>query len=185
MSKTSYFQGILPKSFGQLIEIRRRHKGVKNICGFVVDFTPAIVLFQQLDMDTFRLNGYVAILAADVKAFRVFDRPAYWRYRAVKQLKLKPEPLPSVSISSLSSLLSSVAARFPLLTVYREKIDAEICYIGRLSKLSRATFTLEDLNCNAEWTGPRRIKYADVTSVHFGWGYESALAAVAPRSNKV
>lgn len=181
MAKINDFTQKLLKSYGKLVEVRLRPEGRPNIRGFVLDFTPDILLFHELDLDTFRLNGYVAILNADVKEFRIFDRPAYWQYRAVKQLKLKPEPLPSVSIASLSSLLSSVAAQFPLLTVYRARINPDVCYIGELSKLSRETFTLEDLNCNAEWTGPRRIKYKDVTSIQFGWGYESVLAAVAPK----
>ncbi|HEY1170123.1 MAG TPA: hypothetical protein VGH19_02030 [Verrucomicrobiae bacterium] len=181
MAKITGFQKKLRKSAGQLVEIRRHIKGTKSTCGFLVDFTPEIILFQSLDWDTFRLNGYSAVLDADIKDFRVFDRSTYWQHRAVKHYQLEPTPLPTVSIASLSALLSTVAARFPLVTIHRERIDPNVCYIGQLAKLSRATFTLEDLNYHTEWTGPRRIRFNDVTRLDFGGGYESALAATAPK----
>lgn len=179
--KTTAFQRELRKSSGKLIEIRRHIKGTKNTCGFVVDFTPEIILFHSLDWDTFRLNGYTAILDADIKDFRVFDRSTYWQHRAVKHYQLEPTPLPTVSIASLSALLSTVAAQFPFVTVHRERINPDVCYIGPLAKLSRETFTIEDLNYYAEWTGPRRIRFKDLTRLDFGGGYEAALAATAPK----
>jgi len=43
------------------------------------------------------------------------------------------------------------------------------------------TFTIEDLNSNGEWSGPRRMKFSDVTRIDFGGGYEEALAVTAPK----
>jgi hypothetical protein len=57
--------------------------------------------------------------------------------------------------------------------------------IGPLISMTKATFTIDDLDSNAEWTGPRRLKFSDVTRVDFGGGYEHALAVTAPKRPKL
>ena len=46
--------------------------------------------------------------------------------------------------------------------------------------MTQRTFTIEDLDSHGEWSGPRRMKFSDVTMVDFGDGYAGALAATAP-----
>jgi hypothetical protein len=47
--------------------------------------------------------------------------------------------------------------------------------------MAKAAVTIDDLDCNAEWSGPRQLKFSDITRVDFGGGYEKALAATAPK----
>ena len=150
--------------------------------GFVVGFSEDLLLFHALNPDTFRLNGYIVLRLEDVKEYRAFDKPEFWRNRAVRGFGLKPVRPVGISLSSLPDLLESIAKRFPLITFHTERTKPDVCYIGSLLAKAEATFTIEDLDCNAEWTGPRRLKFRDITRIDFGGGYEEALAATAPRA---
>jgi hypothetical protein len=167
-----------------LFEVRSRIKGAGRTIGFVVDFSPDWILFHVLNTDVFELNGYTAIRSGDVKNYRAFDRGEFWQNRAVGQFKLNPVRPPGISLTSLSDLLESIGRSYPLITIHPEKVKPDVCYIGPLLSIAKATFTIDDLDCNAEWSGPRRLRFSDVTRVDFGGGYEEALAATAPKRPK-
>jgi hypothetical protein len=164
-----------------LFQVKRRQKKLCKISGFVVDVSESLILLQRFDWDAFQLNGYSVIRSNDIASYRFFDKKKHWQFRAIQRLKLKLKAPAGISVSSFSDLLESTAKGFPLLTIHRDKINAKVCYIGKLKTVSHKTFTIEDLNCNAEWTGSRRFKFCDVTLVDFGGGYENALAAAAPK----
>jgi hypothetical protein len=164
-----------------LFQAKRRPQKLGKISGFVVDFSKSLILLQRFDWNTFQLNGYSVIHCEDIASYRFFHKNEYWQFRAIRKFKLKPKIPAGISVSSLPSLLESVAKVFPLVTIHRDKINDQVCYIGKLTSVSQKTFTIEDLNCNAEWTGPRQFKFSDVTLVDFGGGYENALAVAAPK----
>jgi hypothetical protein len=164
-----------------LFEVKRRPQKLCKISGFVVDVSESLILLQRFDWDAFQLNGYSVIRSDDIASYRFFDKKKHWQFRATQHLKLKLKAPAGISVSSFSDLLESAAKVFPLLTIHRDKINTKVCYIGKLTTVSHKTFTIEDLNCNAEWTGSRQFKFSDVTLVDFGGGYENALAATAPK----
>lgn len=124
------------------------------------------------------------IFVEDIQHYRFFNQTKYWEYRAIKLRKLRAIPQPKVSLASLPGLLISISKNYPLLAIHREKLNPDVCYIGKLSKMSDQSFTIEDLNNACEWTGPRRIKFNDVTMINFGGGYENALAVTAAKLSK-
>jgi hypothetical protein len=164
-----------------LCQVKRHPQGLCKTSGFVVDVSESLILLQRCDWDTFEINGYSVIRSADIESYRFFDKSKWWQFRAVQHFKLQPKAPAGISVSSLPALLASAARIFPLLTIHREKINSKVCYIGKLTEGRHKTFTIADLNCNAEWTGSRRLKYSDVSLVDFGGGYENALAATAPK----
>jgi hypothetical protein len=164
-----------------LLEVERSPQKMGRISGFVVDYSESLILLQRFSWDRFQLNGYSVLPNTDIEEYRFFDKREYWQYRAIQHLKLEPKALGGISVSSLPSLLETVAKVFPLLTIHREKINSEVCYIGKLATVSHKSFTIEDLNADAAWTGPRRFRFSDVTLVDFGGGYENALAVTAPK----
>jgi len=178
------FQSKLRKHEGHLVEVKRRPKGACRIEGFVVGCSEEVILFHRLDWDTFTLNGYLGILNKDVSAYRFFDKKDYWDFRAAAHFKLAPKIPEGIRVSSLRDLISSAGEHYPLLRVHRERIDPDVCFIGRLGSMSSATFSIDDLNSSAEWTGPRRIRFQDVTRIDFDGGYQRALAVVAPPPSK-
>lgn len=167
-----------------LVEVKRRLKHVGRTTGFVVDVSEPLVLFQTLDTDTFRLNGYTVLRGKDISHYRAFAKAAYWQFRAVRHFRLRPSRPIGISIVSLPEFLRSVSRHYPLLTIHPERTKPDICYIGRYLSATDQTLLIDDLNCNGEWSGPRRIKLNDITRVDFGGGYEAALAVTAPKRPK-
>jgi hypothetical protein len=161
--------------------VERRPKSIGRVAGFVVAISETLMLFHQLDGDSFSLNGYCVIPIADANEYRVFDRKQFWQHRAAQLKGLRPILPDSASVSDWRELLESVAKTFPLVVVHTERKRPDVCYIGEVLKVSDSTLTIHDLNCNCEWQKPRRFKLSDITMVEFGDGYSMALAATAPK----
>ena len=163
-----------------LVKFIRKPLDDSNLYGFVLACSDTLTLLHILDKDTFTLNGYSVIRNDDVSLYAVYDRPDYYFDSRVLRLKgVKPEPQPEISVASLPDLLSSIDKRYPLTTIHREEMNDEVCFIGRLANMTLKTFTLYEIDDCAEWDGPHRYRFADVTKVDFGGGYEAALALVA------
>ena len=185
LSMSASVHSILKKAkMGDLFQVKRRLKDIGSTTGFVVDFSDSLVLFHVLETDTFRLNGYTVIRMEDISQYRVFGKAEYWQFRAVKHFHLRPVRPAGISVASLPELLRSVSKHYPLITFHPEKKRPDVCYIGPLVSITERTFTIADLNSNAEWSGSRRMKVSDVTRVDFGGGYEEALAVTAPKRPK-
>ena len=132
-----------------------------------------------LQTSTYTLNGYSVIRNEDVSLYAVYDRPNYYFDSKVLKLKgIHPEPQPNISIASLPDLLTSIDRLYPLTTIHREAID-DGCFMGRLAGMTPKTFTLYEIDDCAEWIGPHRVRFKDITRVDFGGGFEEALALVA------
>jgi hypothetical protein len=89
---------------------------------------------------------------------------------------VRPKAVPNICVDSVEELLTSVACSYPLLSVHREAIDRIVTYVGPIVTMAERTFTVEDANYYGEWTGPRRMRYDDVTRVCFDGGYLNASA---------
>jgi hypothetical protein len=179
------WSSVLKRHCGRhLFETRSRIKAAGRTTGFVVDFSDSLILFHVLDMDTFRLNGYRVIRSEDVKEYRALDKREFWQCRALRRFDIAPVRPAGISLASVPKLLASAAERYPLITIHTERTKPDICYIGPLLGMTEATFTIDDLDCNGEWNGPRRLRFSDITRVDFGGGYEEALAVTAPKRRK-
>ena len=179
---SSHLNKALKKHAGKnLFQVKRRPQGVGRLTGFVMAWSESLVLFHQLDDNVFCLNGYSVINADDVSDYRVFDRDDYWQRRAVSLHKLKPVIPNEVSVTNWRELFGSVASHFPLVTLHTERRNPDVCYVGQVLKVSEATLTVRDLDCNCEWQKPRRLKLTDITRVEFGDGYSMSLAATSSK----
>ena len=167
-----------------LFEVRSAIKGAGRTMGFVVGSSDDLILFHVLGTDTFRLNGYSAIRTDDVRDYRDFNKNDYWQNRVARHFKISPVRPAGISLTSIPELLASISKRYPLVTIHPERTKPGICYIGTLLFMNKATFTIDDLDSDAEWSGTRRLKFSDVTRVDFGGGYEQALALTAPKRPK-
>ena len=159
----------------RLIEFDRRPKIYERIAGYVVGFSDSLILVHQLDWDAFILNGYCVIRIADVQKYRTFDKETYWQNRAARRknfIAINPE----TSVATWHIAISAVAKKYPLLCIEEEiKSEEKLC-IGRLAAMTEKTVTIRGLDSNAEWCENSRFRYADITKVQFGGGYEVALA---------
>ena len=126
--------------------------------GFVAAFSDTLILLHRLEWDTFRLNGYTVIRAEDVSYYRVFDSPKYWQYQAAKLFRHAPKCPKGFLFGSLQGFLKSNVGKDRLVTLHVEKTKPDACYIGPVVSVTEKTVVIEDLNCNAEWTGLRRLR---------------------------
>jgi hypothetical protein len=169
-----------------MVQLIRSAAGMNDVFGFVMDATDELVLMHYFDSEAFCLTGYDVLRQRDIPSYCFFDDPRYWRYRAICRLKIRPTPPVGISLASIRELLASVAERYPLLSVHHERPDRHITYVGPIVGIAERSFTIEDVNFYGEWTGPRRMRYDDVTRVCFDRGYlrASAMTAQKPRKRK-
>jgi hypothetical protein len=176
---------LLSKHKGKtLVELCRRPKIQERIAGFVVGFSNELLLLHRLDWATFTLDGYIILRDSDVKNKRFFTRDSYWQSKAIQKLMLRPKALTGLTLNSLPEAINSISEQFPLISVESEIVRSDVAYIGVPLKFTPKLLVLDDLNCNAEWSGPRNLPLSQITRVDFGGGYERALAATAPKRNR-
>lgn len=176
----SAFQLVLKTLSRHLVQIHRP-AGMSSVFGFVVGSSDMLVLLHAFNSEAFCLDGYDVIRQGDIRSFCFFDDPRYWRYRALRRLKIRPTPPCDISLASVPELLASVGARYPLLSAHRETPQRCTTYVGPVVSMAERSFTMEDADYFGQWTGPRRLRYADVTRVCFDGGFLKAAAMTAPR----
>ena len=174
------FQRDLKKLSRHLVQIQRP-TGMPTVFGFVVASSDELVLLHSFNSEAFCLDGYDVIRLCDIRSFCFFDDPRYWRYRALRRLKIRPTLPHDVSILSIQELLSSVSARYPLLSAHREAPHRRTTYVGPVVSMAERSFTIEDSDYFGRWTGPRRLRYADVTRICFAGGFLTASAMTAQK----
>ncbi len=177
---SSAFQRDLKKLSRHLVMIHRP-AGMFSLFGFVVASTDALVLLHGFDSEAFCLNGYDVIRQCDIHSYCFFDDPRYWRHQAIRRLKIRPALPSGIFLTSIQQLLSSVAARYPLLSVHRETPRRTTSFVGPVMSMAERTFTVEDSDYFGRWTGARRLRYADITRVCFEGGYLQASAMTAQK----
>jgi len=176
--KKSLFS-LLRRNRLKLFEFKCSPAATGQPTGFVLDASPSLILLHRLDFDTFTLNGLTALPLADISAWRCFRR-AHWQLRAAKSFHLAPSNETEVPLTSFCDLLGCPTLARRLVAIHRTRVSPGAYHVGVVERVTEREVIMQDLNCNAEWTGPRRIRLADVTSVDFDNGYLRALEATAP-----
>jgi hypothetical protein len=162
----------------QIVEFDRGKLDPHSLRGFVLAYSEALTLLNVLTDDYF-LNGYSVIRNQDVVAYSPYDNPDYFLNRAVLLKGIKPKRAPKMNVLDWPLLLKTANQLFPLITVYRELISTDVCHIGTIRTVRAKTFDLFEIGPDAEWDRERKYRFADVTKVDFGGGYEDALWRVA------
>jgi hypothetical protein len=170
------FQRELKKKKPHMVQLIRSAVGMANVFGFVVDATDDLVLVHFFDSEAFCLTGYDVLRQQDIRSYCFFDDPRYWRFRALRQLKIQPTSPVGISLGSIREVLISVSNHYPLLSVHHERSERRTTYVGPIVRMGERSFSIEDANYFGEWTGPRRMRYDDVTRVCFDSGYLRASA---------
>jgi hypothetical protein len=64
-------------------------------------------------------------------------------------------------------------------TIHREQVDQDVCWIGRVQGLDRSRVSLLEIGPDAKWEdSPEEHRVAEITRVNFGGEYENALHLV-------
>jgi hypothetical protein len=180
----SNLQRDLKKNQQHMVQLIRSAVGMSNVFGFVMDVTDDLVLVHFFDNNAFCLTGYDVLRMQDIRSYCFFDDPRYWRFRAVRRLRIRPTAPLGISLASIPELIASVDKRYPLLSVHHERRQRVTNYAGPIVSMGARSFTIEDANYYGEWTGARRMRYAQVTRVCFDDAYLRATAMTAQKFRK-
>jgi hypothetical protein len=164
--------------WNRFIEFDRKPVDRDLVRGFVLEFSERLTLISPLDDERFELNGYTVIRNCDVRRWRQSEEDSFC-VRALKLKGIQPTRKRGLSLASWPELLKTANELFPLITISRERIDRNVCQIGRLVSENRVSFELKEIDTNGSWEDCQRYKFSDLTRVDFGGGYEDALARVA------
>ena len=82
-------------------------------------------------------------------------------------------------MANIKDLLLSAREAFPLVTIHREQVDPDVCWIGRVHGVNRGRVSLLEIGPDAAWGDtPEEYRIREITCVNFGGDYENALYLV-------
>lgn len=157
----------------ELVLLRRNIWKADVLEGFVVDLDEDwVVLHVVYDVG---LNGW-AIVRLDT--IRTVEREPANSFlpRALAQFGEEPSPV-LVDLASSRDVIRSLAATFPLLTLFTETHDPRTAAVGRPVRTGKNKVDVLEITADGTWDGrdPRRLRYDDITRVDVGGRYEQAL----------
>ena len=86
---------------------------------------------------------------------------------------------PRVSVANIKDLLLSAGKELPLVTIHREEVDPNVCWIGRVQSVDCGRVRLLEMGPDATWEDtPEEYRITEITRVNFGGDYENALCLV-------
>jgi len=132
--------------------------------------------------DRIRFDGFQCYRLSDVRRLRVPKPHAAFTKAALQKRRETRPRKPRVNLADLRLLLGSAGRAFPLVTIFRERIDPEICHIGRVSDVTKTRLSLLEIDPDACWDDePTEYSLREITRVDFGGSYEDALHMVGGR----
>ncbi|MDR7150847.1 hypothetical protein J2W49_002810 [Hydrogenophaga palleronii] len=160
----------------RFVRVHRRFESTP-VRGYVMDVGPKFFLFCLVS-DRQWFNGFECFRIADVKGLK-HDPYADFSEAALKLRAERKPRKPKISLQGKEEMLLTAAQAFPLVTIHREKVDPDVCHIGKVVsvKAKRVRFLL--IGPDAQWDeNPTDFSFREITRVSFGGDYEDALHIV-------
>ncbi len=155
-----------------IVKLWRQSINEDKQAGYVVGLSKTWVLLQEIEGDTFVLDGYKAMRLAHVSSLKADSSFAgeYFLRRG-----LFPQAQPDLDLTDLHSLLDSVSENYAMFMIEREKEEPGIGFIGVAEGLTKRSLWMRKFSSKAKWIGTEKFKLKDITSINFGGGYVNAL----------
>jgi len=158
------------------VRLRRRFEESPTR-GYVIEVDPRWFLLGLVS-DCIWLNGYQCFRVQDTRKIEADPYAAFEEAALRKRGERRPRN-PRVSVVSIEDLLLSAGRAFPLVTIHRERVDPDVCWIGRVLGVERGRVSLLEINPDATWDKrPHEYRMGEITRVDFGGDYENALHLV-------
>ncbi|MCC7006846.1 MAG: hypothetical protein IT497_09425 [Ottowia sp.] len=151
-----------------------------TITAYVQAIGPQFFLAAIVNDDIW-LNGFACFRITDIR--KLSPEPyADFIEQALKKRRQKIPAIPHIDLSNISALLTSANQAYPLITIYQERLDPDICQIGRIVDMHRSHVSLLRIRPGAVWDDTADCyKLRDITRLAFGGDYEDALYLVAKK----
>jgi hypothetical protein len=169
---------------GRFVRFYRRFED-SSIRGYVLDVGPEFFLLSLVS-DRVRFDGFECFRISDVRNLRSDPYAKFAETALKKRGEHKPKK-PSINITNVGALLVSASRVFPLVTIHRERIEPDICHIGRVLNVGDDCLSLLEIGPDAQWDdSATEYRIREITRVNFGGDYEDALHVVgdAPGKNQ-
>jgi hypothetical protein len=168
------------------VKIQRLIGGCDTVVGFVIGVGAEWVLLANFDQNWFAFDGFVAVRVADIEQVKRLGEPDSVEVTALKLHGLWPAPeLAGINLDDTAELLRTAGDQFDMLTIHPERIDTEICYLGRVASFGNKQVTLQTIDPKAVWDDqPDVFRLRDVTRLQLGDRYATTLLEIggpAPR----
>jgi hypothetical protein len=149
-----------------------------SVNGYVLAVGPRWFLVAVVSGDI-RFDGFECFRLHDVRELEVPHPHAEFAEAALKKRGQRISRRPRVSVASSEELLRSANQSFPLVAIYREQVDPDHCWIGRIREVDKRLVALLEIDADAHWDDrPTAYRLSEITRVDFGGGYEDALHIV-------
>jgi|SRR5579859_1483647 len=160
----------------RLVRFNRRFEE-GTVRGYVLDVGPKFFL-MALVSDQIWFDGFGCFRVSDVRQLRV-DPYSRFAEEALKKRGEKKPGKPRVSVKTVQDLVLSAGRSFPLVTLHREEIDPDVCWIGRVLEVTPEIVTILEICPDGSWeSSPEKYRLSEITQVDFGGNYEDALYLV-------
>lgn len=148
-----------------------------KVHGYVLDIGPKFFLLALVS-DRIWFDGFECFRIADIRKLRP-DPYERFAEQALKKRGEKRPRKPGVSLKNIRELLLTAGRAFPLVTIHREAIDPDVCWIGRILEVTPEIVKILEVDPDAVWEDqPREYRLSEITHVNFGGDYEDALYLV-------
>lgn len=163
--------------------VRFSHRFEDNaVRGFVVDVGPVFFLLLVVS-DRLWFDGFECFRASDIRKLEA-DPYARFAETALRKRGERKPRIPRIDLRDVGSLLVTANRNFPLVTIHCERLDPEVCHIGRVVGVERGRVSLLEIQPGAVWDGvPNAYRLKDITRINFGGDYEDALSIVGGAAN--
>lgn len=176
MPKVSPSQVVNAKSERILVRFESRFDH-SPVHGYVLDVGPKFFLVAVVS-DRIWFDGFECFRVGDMRDLRPDPHSEF----VESALQIRGERIPEkppLSVASIEELLLSASRQFPLVTVHREQVDPDGCWIGRILSVERGRVSLLEITPDAKWEEkPESYRLSQITRVSFGADYETALHLV-------
>jgi hypothetical protein len=150
--------------------------------GFVHGYVLAVGarwLLLALVGDGIRFNGFQCFRLRDIRELQIPHPHTVFVETALKKRGERLPRRPQVNIACVGELLRSANGSFPLVTIHREQVDPDVCWIGQVLEVDSRRVVLREINPDARWDHePTEYRLSEITRVAFGGDYEDALHLV-------
>jgi len=159
-----------------LVDIRRSPARVSDTRGFVLAVSEERVLVAVISDDVLP-SGFSVLRLEDITLVR-------WGRGKLKAWQAALAPLmddfvwrPQVDLTDWESVITSAARAACIVTLFRENLDSDMCYIGRNLQIESGVVRAEEISTEGALDGHFALLVRDLTRVDYGGSYEKALLA--------
>jgi hypothetical protein len=145
--------------------------------GYIMAIGPPFFLLAYIS-DDMRFDGFRCFQISEIRKLRPDPYHTFIEAALKKRKERKPK-CPPIQLNTVADILRSANRAFPLVTIHCERVDPDVCWIGRVLDISQGYVSLLEIQPAAIWDAePTSYRLSRITRVDFGGGYEEALYLV-------